>query len=301
MIFGLDIGGTLSKIVYLDNKPVESDLDFISSQGTVHFRIYPNSQLENLIEFMLSLNFSCPELNITGGGAYKYQSLLETSLNTRLKKIDEIESLLLGFKVITKESESKAFTFSSEGEKINTDIYPLPAILCNIGSGVSICKIDEKITRITGTCLGGGTALGLASILVGVKNYDELLELSLKGNADNADLLYSDIDSENGEDILAVSLGKLTLHPSEEFKREDIAKSIINMVAYNIGNVAYLSGKLESLNRIYFTGNFIRGYDYIMDRISFSVKYWSKNTAEAFFLKHDGYLGALGCLFSNSD
>jgi pantothenate kinase len=299
-IFAIDIGGTLSKLAYINSSPVESNLDFESSKGTVHLRLFNNNDIKDLISYMKLLKFNQPVLNITGGGAYKYSSMFESMLNTRVQKKDEIESLFIGFKAVVKEVPTPAFKFTLNNGKVLVDPLPTYSILCNIGSGVSICKIGEKIERLTGTCLGGGTVLGLATILLEVNSFDELLELCCKGDAENVDLLYSDIDPHHGEHTLAVSLGKLALSSKKNFRREDVAKSLINMIAYNIGHVAYLVGKLHQIPQVCFAGNFIRGYEYTMDRISFAVNYWSKGQSEALFLKHDGYFGALGCLFENT-
>ena len=49
-----------------------------------------------------------------------------------------------------------------------------PCMLVNIGSGVSIIKIDEygQFERISGTSLGGGTLWGLLSMLTGADSFD---------------------------------------------------------------------------------------------------------------------------------
>jgi len=52
------------------------------------------------------------------------------------------------------------------------------------------------------------------------------------------------------------------------------------------------------LKRIFFGGFFIRGHAYTMDTISFAVKFWSKGAAQAMFLRHEGFLGALGAFMS---
>ena len=50
----------------------------------------------------------------------------------------------------------------------------LPCLLVNIGSGVSIIKVDEDgaFERISGTSLGGGTLWGLLSLLTPAKTFD---------------------------------------------------------------------------------------------------------------------------------
>lgn len=49
-----------------------------------------------------------------------------------------------------------------------------PCMLVNIGSGVSIIKVDDygKYERISGTSLGGGTLWGLLSLLTGAESFD---------------------------------------------------------------------------------------------------------------------------------
>jgi type II pantothenate kinase len=53
----------------------------------------------------------------------------------------------------------------------------LPCLLVNIGSGVSIIKVDEdgKFERVSGTSLGGGTLWGLLSLLTPATNFDGML------------------------------------------------------------------------------------------------------------------------------
>jgi type II pantothenate kinase len=50
----------------------------------------------------------------------------------------------------------------------------LPCLLVNIGSGVSIIKVDEdgKFERVSGTSLGGGTLWGLLSLLTPARSFD---------------------------------------------------------------------------------------------------------------------------------
>ncbi|KAG5127111.1 hypothetical protein JHK82_027946 [Glycine max] len=84
----------------------------------------------------------------------------------------------------------EAFTHM-EGQKefvqINTkDLFPY--LLVNIGSGVSMIKVDGdgKYERVSGTNVGGGF-LKMSS------SFGELLELSQKGDNSNTDMLVGDI------------------------------------------------------------------------------------------------------------
>ncbi|KAI3948114.1 hypothetical protein MKX01_014713 [Papaver californicum] len=92
-----------------------------------------------------------------------------------------------------------------------------------------------------------------------VSNFDELLELSQRGDNKLIDLLVGDID------------GKM-----------DYSK------------IAYLNAKIYGLKRIFFGGYFIRGHACILDTISYAVDFRSRGAEKAMFLRHDGFLGALG-------
>ncbi len=49
-----------------------------------------------------------------------------------------------------------------------------PKLLVSIGSGVSMIKVDDfnKFERVGGTMIGGGTLLGLANLMTGVRDFD---------------------------------------------------------------------------------------------------------------------------------
>jgi type II pantothenate kinase len=66
------------------------------------------------------------------------------------------------------------------------------------------------------------------------------------------------------------------------------------MVAYNIGQLAYMHAKAYDLKRVFFGGFFIRGHPYTMETISFAIKFWSQGKMSALFLRHEGFLGAVG-------
>lgn len=62
----------------------------------------------------------------------------------------------------------------------------------------------------------------------------------------------------------------------------------------NIGQIAYLQSEKHNLERIYFGGSFIRGHKQTINTLSFAIKFWSKGSKQAYFLRHEGYLGAVG-------
>eukprot|EP00743_Colponemidia_sp_Colp-15_P007537 GILK01008149.1.p1 GENE.GILK01008149.1~~GILK01008149.1.p1 ORF type:complete len:308 (-),score=59.23 GILK01008149.1:171-1094(-) len=284
--------------------------------GTVYFRMFESSKIEEMVEFIRTHNLLAPNesLRATGGGAYKYASLFQSALGVSLEKKDEMRSLMTGMNFVAKHVKDAAFRYSDAiGEKqiVNTG-NPFPFLVCNIGSGVSLVKATDEHTfqRVTGTCMGGGTLLGLAKLLTNCKSFGELLELSSHGDNRNVDMLVGDMYGGQGaeelgleSDVLASSFARVVdARESDgklQFRREDIAKSLIYMVAYNIGQIAYLTAKLHNLNRVYFVGNFIRDHLYTMDTITYAVNFWSQGNMEALFLRHDGFLGAIGALLQD--
>lgn len=77
-------------------------------------------------------------------------------------------------------------------------------------------------------------------------------------------------------------------------RRADIALALCRMVSYNIGHLAFLNAKRYGITRVFFGGFFIRGHPYTMNVISYAIRFWSKGEMRATFLRHEGFLGAMG-------
>ncbi|XP_057507930.1 pantothenate kinase 2-like isoform X3 [Actinidia eriantha] len=294
----VDIGGSLIKVVYsssnnnneADDKGKKSSNDCVgipngSSDypvlcGRLHFAKFETSKINDCLEFISSKQLhqcadwhheaSSHDKNIikaTGGGAYKFADLFKEKLGVSLDKVDEMDCLVAGSNFLLKTVHPEAFTYIDGREEYvqidHNDLYPY--LLVNIGSGVSMIKVDGdgKFERVSGTSVGGGTFWGLGKLLTKCKSFDELLELSQKGNNRVIDMLVGDI-----------------------YGGVDCPK------------ISYLNALRFGLNRIFFGGFFIRGHAYTMDTISVAVHFWSKGEAKAMFLRHEGFLGALGAFTS---
>jgi pantothenate kinase len=70
---------------------------------------------------------------------------------------------------------------------VTEDIFPY--LLVNIGSGVSIIRVDGpgegQYSRVSGSSVGGGTFWGLCRLLTGLRDFDDMLQLSMQGNNAN--------------------------------------------------------------------------------------------------------------------
>jgi type II pantothenate kinase len=186
-----------------------------------------------------------------------------------------------------------------------------PCLLVNIGSGVSMLKVmgPGKFTRIGGSSLGGGTLWGLLSLLTDAESYDDMLEMAACGDNRNVDMLVGDVYGTDYSRIglkattIASSFGKVFKMAKREsqpyerqkmFRGEDISRSLLYAISNNIGQISYLQAQRHNLEHIYFGGSYIRGHPQTMNTLSYAIKFWSQGEKTAYFLRHEGYLGAVG-------
>ncbi|KAM3706369.1 hypothetical protein ACJW30_03G149800 [Castanea mollissima] len=337
----LDIGGSLIKLVYFSTNDGDNDDELGSSgnesvgvsngsrsypvlKGRLHFSKFETRKINDCLDFIQTKRLhlgGCQRLGAlpiektiikaTGGGAYKYADLFKEKLDICLDKEDEMDCLVAGANFLLKAVHQEAFTYLDGKKEFvqidQNDLYPY--LLVNIGSGVSMIKVegDGKFERVSGTNVGGGTFWGLGRLLTKCKSFDELLELSQQGNNRVIDMLVGDIYG--GTDYSKVGLSSTTIASSfgkaisdkkelQDYQPEDIARSLLRMISNNVGQIAYLNALRFGLKRIFFGGFFIRGHAYTMDTIAVGVDFWSKGEAKAMFLRHEGFLGALGAFMS---
>jgi len=325
--FAVDIGGSLAKLVYFSGRPGGA------GGGALHFVKFETARLGQAVDFIerKGLHRACggagaegegegagsggagraATVRATGGGALKYAGDFEAALGLKLQHADEMECLVRGANFLLRALGDESFVLDPAGGKhfVSSAPHPdgiFPYLLVNIGSGVSIVKVtgDREYERVSGTALGGGTFSGLGRLLTGCRSFDEILELSAEGDNKNVDMLVGDIygglDYESiglSKDTIASSFGKILMEPDrdvEDYKKADIALALVRMISYNIGQIAYLNAKRYGLQRIYFAGFFIRGHPATMRALSYSVGFWSNKEMQATFLRHEGFIGAMG-------
>jgi len=385
---GIDIGGTLTKIAILkkitsvndelevviteinpnDNIKVFSNSIILEEDCILYLKNIYSIEIEQVLIPILERLFMIekPEaLNISGGGAFKYYSLISETFHIKVNKVDELKALLFGnilmneynsiyfleeehsqssfsklrnslkdeYSNMVKSSEdlkenhkddsnqSKTLqTFKNlyqlDYKKINSKTeFNFPHIIINIGSGVSIVKVnnEESFERIGGTMCGGGTLLGLSKLLLDVDDFNDILELAKKGNHRNLDLLVSDIygyriTDSNGEvmnnldlDVLASSFGKvnqiLKNDAGHKFEKEDLAQSLLILICFQIAQLGYLFAKRERINHIFYYGTFSKKNSYTIDLLNFGTLFWGKDI-KCHFNEFDGFLGSIGNLCS---
>mmetsp|Transcript_10547 Transcript_10547/g.31394 ORF Transcript_10547/g.31394 Transcript_10547/m.31394 type:complete len:298 (+) Transcript_10547:86-979(+) len=84
------------------------------------------------------------------------------------------------------------------------------------------------------------------------------------------------------------------------FRAHDVALSLLRMVSNNIGHVSTLSAQQAGLRHIVFGGSFIRDHPFTIATISSAVRFYSGGRVQPLFLKHDGFVGAIGAQLRGS-
>ena len=193
-----------------------------------------------------------------------------------------------------------------------------PFLLCNVGTGVSILHVESptKYTRVSGTALGGGTFLGLCRMLTEARGFEEALDCAATGDSRKVDMLVQDIYGGGNAERSNLKLpGDLTasffaknIHCGREdvdVCDDDICKALLVMIAQNVSQIAHLNARLYGLERVFFTGNFLRENDVALRTIVYTMQRWSqldgKPPTEACFFRHEGYFGAVGAFLNTLD
>ncbi|KAJ5538172.1 uncharacterized protein N7503_007285 [Penicillium pulvis] len=330
----VDIGGSLAKLVYYTRELDAADnggrLNFINFE-THRIDICINF-IRQLKEEHEKRNTSVrDELCVvaTGGGAFKFYDKLKAALDVNILREEEMECLIIGLDFFITEIPNEVFTYNdSDTEPMQfaearPDVYPY--LLVNIGSGVSMIKVSgpRQFERVGGTHLGGGTFWGIMSLLTGARTFDDMLAMADVGDNSGVDMLVGDIYGMDYSKIglkstaIASTFGKVfrlknaaergaedgegLIRDDEEhtnggvnFRHEDMSRSLLYAISNNIGQIAYLQSEKHGVKHIYFGGSFIRGHRQTMNTLSYAIKFWSKGEKQAYFLRHEGYLGAVG-------
>ncbi|KAL8661353.1 MAG: hypothetical protein Q9202_005655 [Teloschistes flavicans] len=158
--------------------------------------------------------------------------------------------------------------------------------------------VDMLVGDIYGTDYG---KIGLKSTTI-ASSFGKVFKMKRQGEnmaEDHGGLLHDTGEGDN------------TSSYQPTFKPEDISRSLLYAVRYvtlaqamsswhsiiysnNIGQIAYLQSEKHNLERIYFGGSFIRGHRQTIQTLSYAIDFWSKGEKQAYFLRHEGYLGSVG-------
>jgi len=331
-LIAFDIGGTLAKVVIKsDTKGAEyfsfeEDTDSLTifqkgeeiSLKCIKFPVhFVNDFVQKLKENGVNLG-DHKIINATGEGTRKFSSLFQ-EMGIKLIIKNDVQCVIKGMNYLLLNSDNEIFMYKDKAQEnvpherfLNNDLngVKFPYLLVNIGSGVSIFKVEDEreFHRISGSSIGGGTYHGLCKLLSRVRNKASKNSSSAK----DVDLKVGDI---YGQAYSSIGLNKETIasffgnvsrfENYDDISLPDCMQSFLVMVAVNIGQIAWLNASCHDVETIFFCGSFMRNNPdfspFFRETLAWAVEFWSGKKTDAFFLRHDGYLGALGAMLSSLD
>lgn len=266
---GIDVGGTLTKVAYFDN------------HNQLQLEHFPSKDLSSVSDWITSFNENIL-IGLTGGRAEQLKAFLRTHDN--LHYLVEFDATLAGVRY---QIEKDGYDFTH-------------AVISNIGTGTSIHSMKgTKHERIGGTGIGGGTLLGLSSLLTGIHQFDEIVSMSDKGSRGNVDMLVSDIYYGNKTPIdgglTASNFGDAGLHTDLSRSNSDLLASIQGLVGEVISTLSIQTAYAENIEHIVYIGSTLAHNEPLQAIIG---NYTKRKNRTPIFLSDNGYSGAIGALLS---
>ena len=150
--------------------------------------------------------------------------------------------------------------------------------------------VDMLVGDIYGTDYG---KIGLKSTTI-ASSFGKVVRLRREAEAAAEDTGGSHVRGEIRPDETTNGFESSQSDATTRFTPADISRSLLYAISNNIGQIAYLQSQIHGLSHIYFGGSFIRGHRQTITTLSFAINFWSKGRMQAYFLRHEGYLGAVG-------
>ncbi|WP_075617751.1 type II pantothenate kinase [Paenisporosarcina indica] len=269
---GIDVGGTLTKIAYFTK---DQQLKLI------HF---PSVNLQEVSDWIVSMKEDV-QIGLTGGRAEQLKMFLRSHEN--LHYLVEFDATVAGVN----------YQLKKDGHNFSD------AIITNIGTGTSIHLLNaNQHKRIAGTGIGGGTLLGMSTLMTGIHQFDEIVQHSANGRRSEVDMLVSDIYFGNKTPIdgglTASNFGDVGLTPHLVRSKEDILATVQGLVGEVISTLSIQCAVAENVEHIVYIGSTLSGNEPLQNVIG---NYTSRKSRTPIFLSDNGYSGAIGALLSKYD
>lgn len=138
-----------------------------------------------------------------------------------------------------------------------------PTMVASAGSGTAMIKAQgSSFAHVSGTGVGGGTMLGLARMLLGTVDPQEIGRLAMAGDRNGADLSLADVITgpigHLPADATAVNFGRLGRYSFDgSVSREDLAAALVNLVAQTIGLITVNAAQAHGCERIVVIGHML--------------------------------------------
>ncbi len=230
MIVGIDIGGSTTDAIVLDEKTVrvqtiETNDPLAAAAGALSKLLHSAGRTLSDIQAIAA----------SGGGSHQ---LADEIFGVPIVKVPEITAIGVGGSSLAGKSD---------------------ALVVSLGTGTALVSVrKDQIRHLGGTGIGGGTLRGLARHFLGITQLDTLEELAAQGDLSEVDLTVGDIAGGPVGIVpakaVASHFGKLRTDPTQA----DKALGLINMVAWITFTLSMFAAQTHHHKHIVFTGKLVR-------------------------------------------
>lgn len=130
------------------------------------------------------------------------------------------------------------------------------ALVVSIGTGSAFIRASKSdgFRHLGGSGVGGGTLSGMAKCFLGISDISVLSDMALAGDKAMADLRIADVQNEDVPgllaDLTAANFGKIKSGATDS----DLAAALFNMIYENVGVMASLTLKQDTVHDVVLTG-----------------------------------------------
>lgn len=266
---GIDTGGTLTKLAYLDE------------HQELKLTVFPSNEM-HLVKEWLENHPQVEEIGLTGGRTEQLLDVLKTMVS--IEYIVEFEATLKGVR----------YLLEKEGHTIDK------SIITNIGTGTSIHYMDGYThARVGGTGVGGGTLIGLSTIMTGISDFDEIKANAFKGKREGIDLLVKDIyqgmDTPIDGNLTASNFGKVGITDQRKFEQNNVLATTQGLIGEVISTLSIQLAVQYETEHIVYIGSTLIDNEQLVKVIE---HYTILKKHKPIFLKDCGFSGAIGALLN---
>jgi type II pantothenate kinase len=138
---------------------------------------------------------------------------------------------------------------------------PAPAIVVSLGTGTGIVLADPPSapTRLVGSGIGGGTLLGLAKLLLGTTDVQQIGELARQGDLTRCDLTVGDILGGGigpvPAEATAAHFARVAREGAVAPRAGDVAAALINLIGQSALRLAFEAAGVHRARSIVLLGH----------------------------------------------
>jgi len=155
-------------------------------------------------------------------------------------------------KIVTAQ-EKNEFDCLAKGGLFLSGLETAVVVSCGTGTAAVLAQKDKPSQHLGGTAVGGGTLTGLGKLILNTDSAEMIFELAKKGSRTLVDLTVGDVLGQGigllPKEATASNFGKL-----KSRKKEDLAQSLVGMVAETIGLISCLTAKSVAQKNVVYVG-----------------------------------------------